>query len=45
VADTAYRHILAGVHIRPLVVPADLLEARSPSVLAANIARDGVLIP
>src|SRR5258707_11841366 len=26
-ADTAYRHILAGGHIRPVAVPADYLEA------------------
>jgi uncharacterized protein len=44
-ADTAYRHILAGVHIRPVAVPADYLESHPRDTLAMNIARDGILVP
>jgi uncharacterized protein len=43
-ADTAYRHILAGVHIRPIAVPADYLESRPRDTLAMNIAQDGILV-
>ncbi len=41
-ADMAYRHILAGVHIRPVAVPADYLESCPRDILAMNIARDGI---
>jgi predicted nucleotidyltransferase len=44
-ADTAYRHLLAGVHIRPVAVPADYLESRPRDRLAMNIAQDGILVP
>src|SRR5882672_5278946 len=43
-ADTAYRHILAGVHIRPVAVPADYLETHPRDPLAMSIARDGLLV-
>jgi len=43
-ADTAYRHILAGVHIRPVAVPADYLETHPRDPLAMNIARNGLLV-
>jgi predicted nucleotidyltransferase len=43
-ADMAYRHILAGVHIRPVAVPANYLESRSGDSLARNIAQDGILV-
>lgn len=43
-ADTAYQHILAGVHIRPVAVPADFLDGRSRRGLAQTIARDGVIV-
>lgn len=43
-ADAAYRHILAGVHIRPMAVPADFLDRRTLSPLATMIARDGIQI-
>jgi len=43
-ADMAYRHILAGVHIRPVAVPANYLESRSGDSLAMNIAQDGILV-
>jgi hypothetical protein len=43
-ADTAYQHILAGVHIRPVAVPADFLDGGSRRGLAQTIARDGVTV-
>jgi predicted nucleotidyltransferase len=43
-ADTAYPHILAGVHIRPVAVPADYLESHPRDPLAMNIARDGIVV-
>jgi uncharacterized protein len=43
-ADTAYRHILAGFHIRPVAIPADFLTAESRSSFARNLLRDGVLV-
>ena len=44
-ADTAYRHILAGVHIRPVAVPADYLESNPRDSLALDIIRDGIVVP
>lgn len=44
ITDAAYRHIIAGVHIRPVSVPDDFLENASNGLLARNIARDGVVI-
>lgn len=44
-ADSAYRHILAGVHIRPVAVPADYLESHPRDPLAMDIARDGIVVP
>ncbi|MFI5013319.1 MAG: nucleotidyltransferase domain-containing protein [Hyphomicrobiales bacterium] len=44
-ADAAYRHILAGIHIRPVAVPANYLECRSRGTLAMTISRDGIPIP
>jgi uncharacterized protein len=43
-ADMAYRHILRGVHIRPVAVPADYLETRPHYSLATSIKRDGMLV-
>jgi predicted nucleotidyltransferase len=43
-ADTAYAHILAGVHIRPVSVPADFLEIDAQRNLAREIEREGVLV-
>ena len=43
ITDAAYRHIIAGIHIRPVSVPDDL-ENTSAALLARNIARDGVVI-
>jgi predicted nucleotidyltransferase len=44
ITDAAYRHIIAGVHIRPVSVPDNFLENASGGLLARNIARDGVII-
>jgi predicted nucleotidyltransferase len=43
-ADVAYPHILAGVHIRPVAVPSGYMEAKPRDALAASIAREGVPI-
>jgi predicted nucleotidyltransferase len=43
-ADIAYRHILRGLHIRPIAVPADYLESRPHYGLAMNIKRDGMVV-
>lgn len=44
ITDAAYRHIIAGVHIRPVSVPDDFLEDSSSGLLARSIAQDGVVI-
>jgi uncharacterized protein len=43
-SDIAYRHILAGFHIRPVAVPADFLSASPRSALAMELLRDGVAV-
>jgi predicted nucleotidyltransferase len=43
-ADTAYQHILAGFHIRPVAVPAEYWEAPRTNVLVQEIAREGVVV-
>lgn len=43
-ADVAYPHILTGVHIRPVAVPADFLIRDHGRLLAMEIARDGIAI-
>lgn len=40
--DEAYPHMLAGIHINPIAVPADFLSKRPFPTLAREIARDGV---
>jgi predicted nucleotidyltransferase len=45
VSSAAYRHILEGVHISPIVLPSDYLEVPARTELAAEIARDGIAIP
>lgn len=45
ITDAAYRHILAGIHIRPVVLPADALDDARPGSLADMVARDGIAIP
>jgi uncharacterized protein len=44
ISDAAYKHITAGIHIRPVSLPADFLENTSGGILARNIARDGIVI-
>lgn len=44
ITDAAYKHIIAGVHIRPVSVPDDFLESTLGNLLATNIARDGIVI-
>lgn len=44
-ADIAYPHILAGIHIRPVSLPAGDLTTPQGNGLSLNIARDGVVVP
>jgi len=43
-ADTAYRHILAGFHIRPVAIPADFLEGPPRTAFAMELLRDGIIV-
>jgi uncharacterized protein len=43
-ADAAYRHILAGFHIRPMAVPVEYFEFPSRNALAMELVRDGVIV-
>ncbi|MDB5430453.1 MAG: polymerase beta domain protein region [Caulobacter sp.] len=43
-ADAAYEHILAGIHIRPVSIASHLLEASDETPLASGIAREGVAV-
>lgn len=43
-ADTAYPHILTGVHIRPVAIPADFLTTSPRSSFAISLLRDGVMV-
>jgi predicted nucleotidyltransferase len=43
-ADTAYRHILAGFHIRPVSIPADYLAKSPRSSFALELLRDGIVV-
>lgn len=43
-SDVAYRHILAGVHIRPLAVLVEDVRADGPLPVGRSIARDGITI-
>ncbi|MBX9843992.1 MAG: nucleotidyltransferase domain-containing protein [Xanthobacteraceae bacterium] len=43
-ADTAYPHILAGFHIRPLAVPAEYLERPRAHALVREITREGIVV-
>lgn len=45
ITDAAYRHIVAGVHIRPVSLPDGFLERRFAGLLARDIKRDGIVIP
>jgi hypothetical protein len=43
-ADAAYRHILAGVHIRPVAIPVEYLTTPSANALALEVVREGVVV-
>ena len=43
-ADVAYRHILQGVHIRPVAVPTDYLDCQPQYGLAMSIKREGMVV-
>jgi len=43
-SDVAYRHMLAGVHIRPLAVLVEDVREDGPLPVCRNIARDGITI-
>jgi uncharacterized protein len=43
-SDAAYRHILAGFHIRPVAVPVEYLGSPHANALVQEIAREGVVI-
>jgi predicted nucleotidyltransferase len=43
-SDLAFRHILAGFHIRPVALPDNYLTSPQRGMLASNIARDGVVV-
>jgi uncharacterized protein len=43
-SDLAYRHMLAGVHIRPLALLVDDVCEDGPLPVCRNIARDGFTI-
>lgn len=43
-SDLAYRHVLAGIHIRAVAVPDDYLETQQRGILSLRIAQDGLLV-
>jgi predicted nucleotidyltransferase len=43
-ADIAYDHILAGVHISPVSLPSDYLESAGSTAFAQSLLRDGLVI-
>lgn len=45
ITDAAYPHILAGIHIRPVVLDAAALDHPAPGSLAAMVVRDGIVVP
>jgi predicted nucleotidyltransferase len=44
-ADRAYKHLLAGIPIRAIALPADFLDTGGRGSLSLDIARDGVAVP
>jgi predicted nucleotidyltransferase len=44
VSDVAYSHILDGVHISPIVLPAAYAEDNNRTELAWEIAKDGIVL-
>lgn len=45
VSKVAYEHMLDGIFISPIVLPMDYLGENPPTELAAEIARDGIILP
>ncbi|MBA3519956.1 MAG: nucleotidyltransferase domain-containing protein [Rhizobiales bacterium] len=45
ISNVAYPHMLEGVYISPIVLPTTYLGDDPPTELAAEIARDGVVLP
>lgn len=45
ISNVAYPHMLEGVYISPIVLPTTYLADDPPTELAAEIARDGVVLP
>jgi len=41
-SDAAYRHIVAGVHIRPIAILTENVREDGPLPVCRNIARDGI---
>jgi predicted nucleotidyltransferase len=44
VSDVAYPHILEGIHISPIVLPAEYADDTERTELAWEIAKDGVIL-
>ena len=44
VSDVAYPHMLEGIYISPIVLPAEFLVEPDRTELAAEIARDGIVL-
>jgi predicted nucleotidyltransferase len=44
VSDVAYPHILAGIHISPIVLPSHYAERADQAELAWEIAKDGIVL-
>jgi predicted nucleotidyltransferase len=45
VSHTAYEHLLEGIHISPIVLPAGYADDPTVTELAYEIAKDGVGLP
>jgi predicted nucleotidyltransferase len=44
VSDVAYPHIIDGIHISPIVLPAEYAEDSERTELAWEIAKDGIIL-
>jgi predicted nucleotidyltransferase len=44
VSDAAYPHVVEGIHIRPIVLPAEYAEDSERTELAWEIAKDGIIL-
>lgn len=45
VSSKAYQHMLEGIHISPVVLPASYADDATATELAFEIARDGIVLP